>query len=295
MTEKSTDTASDRSSVARTERSAGLEAADFETIEVDSRDRVATIELNRPDRRNAISPRMASEISAALDLLENESQVRAIRLRGRGANFCSGGDLAPDPSQLDADRPQGSAAAVTLDVMNRVYGKMIRTLHGFPKPVVAEVRGIAAGAGANLAFACDFVYATPDARFSEIFVRRGLGLDCGGSWLLPRLVGLQRAKELAFFGDWVEAPRALEMGLVTEIFEDGLLSESVEARLATLASRPPIALAQIKQSLHRATSLSMAEALEIEAVAQAACSATEDMAEGVRAFIEKREPRFEGR
>lgn len=265
------------------------------TIEVSVHDRIATIELNRPDRRNAISPRMASEITLVLERLEGVAEIRALRLRGSGGNFCSGGDLAPDPSQLESDAPRGSAASTTLDIMNRVYGRTIRTLHDFPKPVVAEVDGIAAGAGANLAFACDLVYATPEARFCEIFVRRGLGLDCGGSWLLPRLIGLQRAKELAFFGDWLDAARAREIGLVTEIFPSETIEREVTERLATLASRAPIALAQIKQSLHRATTLSMSEALEVEAVAQAACSATEDMAEGVRAFMERREPRFEGR
>lgn len=263
------------------------------TLLVEIADSVARIELNRPERRNALSPTMAIELADTLQSLEADPAVRAVLLKGAGGHFCSGGDLAPE-GPGDA-HPGGSAASVTLDIMNRVYGRALRRLHHFPKPVLAQVEGVAAGAGANLAFACDLVYATPDARFCEIFVKRGLSLDCGGSWLLPRLIGLQRAKELAFFGDWIDAERAEDLGLVTGIFAAERIDAAVREKLSILASRPPIALQQIKQALHRASSLSMDEALEIEAVAQAACSATDDMAEGIRAFLEKREPRFEGR
>ncbi len=264
-----------------------------QTLNIEISDFVATVELNRPEKRNAISPTMAGELADKLATLEANSAVRVVLLRGAGGNFCSGGDLAPG-GEADT-RPSGSPASVTLDIMNRVYGRAIRRLHHFPKPVVALVEGVAAGAGANLALACDLVYATPEARFCEIFVRRGLSLDCGGSWLLPRLVGLQRAKELAFFGDWVDAETAAGLGLVTEVFAADRIETAVREKLMSLASRPPIALRLIKQSLNRASSLSMDQALEIEAVAQAACSATDDMLEGVRAFMEKREPRFEGR
>jgi len=228
-----------------------------------------------------------------LDDFEADGDVRAVLIRGAGGNFCSGGDLAPGPGP--EGRPAGSPASVTLDSMNRIYGRMTRTLHGHPKPVVALVEGVAAGAGANLALTCDLVYASTSARFCEIFVRRGLSLDCGGSWLLPRLIGMQRAKELAFFGDWISAETAKEYGLVNAIYEPSAIDAAVEAKLVALAERPPIALAQIKQSLHRASTLSMTEALEIEAVAQAACTSTEDTAEGMRAFMQKRSPRFTGR
>lgn len=263
------------------------------TLQVSKRDSIGRILLNRPEKRNAIDPGMARELADVLDDFEADSGVRAVLIRGAGGNFCSGGDLAPTPGP-EGRRP-GSPASVTLDVMNRVYGRAIRALHDHPKPVVALVEGVAAGAGANLAFACDLVYATPTARFCEIFVRRGLSLDCGGSWLLPRLVGLQRAKEIAFFGDWLPAETAREYGLVNALYEEAAIESAVDAKLAALAERAPIALAQIKQSLHRASALSMTEALQIEAVAQAACTATEDTAEGMRAFVEKRSPRFTGR
>jgi 2-(1,2-epoxy-1,2-dihydrophenyl)acetyl-CoA isomerase len=264
----------------------------FDTLRLDRDGPIARLTLARPKKRNAMSPTMAQEITQALRTLEEDPDVRVVSLRGDGGNFCSGGDLAPDGKA--APRPS-SPAVGTLDIMNRVYGETIRTLHRFPKPVVALVEGVAAGAGANLAFACDLVYAGPTARFCEIFVKRGIALDCGGSWLLPRLIGLQKAKELAFFGDWVSAEEACDIGLVTRVYAEDKLEAAFEERLATLATRAPIAIAQIKQSLHRATQVSMDEALEIEAVAQAMCTATEDSMEGFRAFLEKREPRFEGR
>lgn len=265
----------------------------FETIRVEKSEAIGRVLLDRPEKRNAISPTMADELSLALESLDADSEVRVVSLRGAEGHFCSGGDLAPD--RKGASTRQGSAASTTLDVMNRVYGRTIRTLHGLSKPVVAVVEGVAAGAGANLALACDLVYATPSARFSEIFVKRGLGLDCGGSWLLPRLVGLQRAKELAFFGDWIEASEAHALGLVSALYAEAELDRCVDERLQALASRPPIALQQIKQSLNRASSLTLAEALEVEAIAQAACTATDDFAEGMRAFMEKRTPSFHGR
>jgi 2-(1,2-epoxy-1,2-dihydrophenyl)acetyl-CoA isomerase len=264
----------------------------LETLRIEESDQIARIELARPEKRNAMNPAMAREIEATLRDLESKREIRAVLIRGADGHFCSGGDLAPDPG---APTPVGSIAANTLQFMNADYGHAILALHHFPKPVVALVEGTAAGAGASLAFACDLVYATPESRFCEIFVRRGLALDCGSSWLLPRLIGMQKAKELAFFGEWIEAPEAATLGLVNALFEAGEIEAAVDERLATLAARPPVALTQIKQSLHRSGSLTMAEALEMEAVAQAACAATEDCAEGLRAFVEKREPRFQGR
>ena len=265
----------------------------YETLEIDREGPLARVTLARPEKRIALNPTLASELAALLRALEPDDDVRVVAIRGSGGNFCSGGDLAPDGKR--SRRRSASPAVTTLDLMNRVYGDAIRTLHRFPKPIVAIVEGSAAGAGANLAFACDLVYAAKSARFSEIFVKRGLGLDCGGSWLLPRLIGLQRAKELAFFGDWISAEEARTLGLVTGIYEDAELEAATSERLATLAARAPIALQQIKQSLHRAMDLGMNETLEIEALAQATCASTEDATEGFMAFAEKREPRFQGR
>ncbi len=264
----------------------------LETLETEKTNAIGRIRLRRPEKRNAISPLMASELSQVLTDFESDPDVRVVSLRGAEGNFCSGGDLSPGGESPALD---GSPTSITLDLMNRVYGETIRRLHRFPKPVVAIVEGVAAGAGANLALACDLVYASPTARFCEIFIKRGIALDCGGSWLLPRLIGMQKAKELAFFGDWVSAEEARSIGLVNAVFESDVFEEAVEEKLRTLASRPPVALNQIKQSLHRASSVTMNEALEIEALAQATCTGTEDFAEGMRAFMEKREPKFKGR
>jgi len=263
----------------------------LDTLHLETSERIARIELRRPEKRNAISPTMAEELCEVLDDLEADPEVRVVSLRGAEGNFCSGGDLAPDGKSAARS---GSPSALTLDIMNRIYGRAIRTLHGFPKPVIALVEGVAVGAGANLALACDLVYASRTARFCEIFVKRGIALDCGGSWLLPRLIGLQKAKELAFFGDWVSAEEARSIGLVNAIFEPEELTDAVEEKLKALASRPPIAITQIKQGLHRAMSVTMTEALEIEALAQATCTGTEDFAEAMRAFMEKRDPAFKG-
>ncbi len=263
----------------------------LETLLVEKTNAIGRIELRRPAKRNAISPAMAAELSEVLAEFESDSEIRVVSMRGAEGNFCSGGDLAPDAKSA---APKGGATSTTLDLMNRVFGEAIRRLHGFPKPTVAIVEGVAAGAGANLALACDLVYASPTARFCEIFVKRGIALDCGGSWLLPRLIGMQKAKELAFFGDWVSAEHAQSIGLVNAIFETDLFEAAVEEKLQILATRAPIALTQIKQSLHRASAISMNEAIEIEALAQATCAATEDFAEGMRAFMEKRDPKFTG-
>ena len=245
---------------------------EFSRIAFAKKDGIVQITLNRPDRRNALSPRMAKELTQALRGIEGDREVRVVVLRGADGHFCSGGDLAPDDMPEDANPDLAPAS-----------------------PVVALVEGVAAGAGANLAFACDLVYAAQSARFSEIFVKRGISLDCGGSWLLPRLIGLQKAKELAFFGDFISADEAHNAGLVTQVYEDDSFESSAAERIATLATRAPVALTQIKQSLHRSMELGLSEALEIEAVSQAALTATEDAAEGMRAFMEKREPRFLGR
>jgi 2-(1,2-epoxy-1,2-dihydrophenyl)acetyl-CoA isomerase len=263
----------------------------LETLAIEKTHGVGRIQLQRPEKRNAISPTMASELTQVLTDFESDKDVRVVSVRGAGGNFCSGGDLAPDGKSATR---AGSPTSATLDLMNRVFGETVRRLHRFPKPVVAIVEGVAAGAGANLALACDLVYASPTARFCEIFVKRGLALDCGGSWLLPRLVGMQKAKELAFFGDWITAQEAESIGIVNAIFESDQLEESVEERLRTLATRAPVALTQIKQSFHRAASVTMNEALEIEALAQAMCTATDDFREGMLAFMEKREPEFTG-
>ncbi len=168
-------------------------------------------------------------------------------------------------------------------------------LHRIPKPVIAKVNGVAVGAGMNLALGCDLIIASDNARFSEIFARRGLSIDFGGSWLLPRLIGMHRAKELAFFADIISAKEAAELGLVNRVLPASQLDAFVADWADRLAAGPPLALSMTKRLLTNSFTTTMDEALEAEGLAQSVNTATEDTAEAIRAFLEKREPRFKGR
>ena len=168
-------------------------------------------------------------------------------------------------------------------------------MHRMPQPTIAKVRGVAVGAGCNLAFGCDLVVASETARFSEIFSRRGLSLDFGGSWVLPRRVGLHIAKELAFFGDIVDAAEAKELGLVNRVLPDADLDAFVAGWAARLVASPPIAIAQSKRMLNNSMNVTMEEALDDEGAAQTVNFGTKDTPEAIMAFMEKREPNFKGR
>jgi 2-(1,2-epoxy-1,2-dihydrophenyl)acetyl-CoA isomerase len=184
-------------------------------------------------------------------------------------------------------------AQPVLVVIRRIH-EMVLALQQVSKPVIARVNGVAAGAGLSLALACDLIVASERARFSAIFARRGLSLDCGGSWLLPRLVGLHRAKELALLADIYTAEQAERMGLVNRVVPHAELDAAVADWAERLAGGPPLALSMSKRLLNAGLDSSLAEALENEALAVAVNNATDDMKEAFRAFREKREPRFKG-
>lgn len=206
---------------------------------------------------------------------------RVLILTGAADTFCVGADLTePAPHHH-------------LLYMRRV-GDAALALHRLPKPTIAKVNGIAVGAGCNLALGCDLVVASEDARFSQIFARRGLSLDCGGSWLLPRLIGMHRAKELAFFADVISAKEALEIGLVNRVVPSPDLDRFVSDWAARLAAGPPLALSMTKKLLNNALATSMDQALEDEAHCASVNLASTDMAEAWRAFRTKREPQFRG-
>lgn len=263
----------------------------MDEIQVERAEGVATVTLNRPDRKNAITVPMFEEIGRLVTDLANDHSVRAVVLTGSGGNFSSGADLTSGGSDPNAPT---SASARSLGLIRDRIGPGILALHQLAKPTLAVVSGVAAGAGASVAFGCDLVYASEEARFSLIFVRRALALDCGASWLLPRLVGLQKAKELAFLGDWIEAPEARSLGLVTRTFPQEKLVDAAREMALRLAKQPPVALALIKQGLNTSHAQSFAQSLDLEAGAQGVCTSTDDFAEGMKAFIEKREPRFSG-
>jgi len=245
---------------------------------------VVTLTLNRPERKNAMNTAMFNELLTVFREVDVSSTDRVLVITGAGDAFCSGADLS--------DR--GSDPRHSLSRLHWV-ADIALALHRIPKPVIAKVNGVAVGAGMNLALACDLIVASDTARFSEIFARRGLSIDFGGSWLLPRLIGMHRAKELALFADIISAKEAAELGLVNRVLPSGELDAFVNDWANRLAAGPPIALALTKRLITNSFNVTMDEALEAEGMAQSVNTATEDTAEAIRAFLEKREPKFRGR
>jgi 2-(1,2-epoxy-1,2-dihydrophenyl)acetyl-CoA isomerase len=213
---------------------------------------------------------------------------RVMVLTGAGDAFCSGADLG------DAANVAGRPGDPYL-VQMRALGDVALRLHRLPKPTIAKVGGIAAGAGMSMALGCDLIVASDTARFSQIFSKRGLSVDFGASWLLPRLIGLHRAKELAFFADIIDARQAAEFGLVNKVVPGDQLDGVVTDWAERLAAGPPLALSMTKSMLNASFSLSMEQALEEESRSQAVNFGTEDTMEAIAAFSQKRDPQFKGR
>ncbi|MGH9029425.1 MAG: enoyl-CoA hydratase [Acidimicrobiales bacterium] len=259
-----------------------------ETILVKRDEGVVSVTLNRPERKNAANGLMWKELNEVFTEVAHGRDDRVLVITGAGGAFCSGADIA-DPSGVSGD-PQDPHL-----VRMRFLGEVMLALHEVPKPTVAKVRGIAAGAGLSLALGCDLVVASDNARFSEIFAKRGLSVDGGSSWLLPRLIGLHKAKELAYFADIVSAREAESLGLVNRVVPDDELDSFVDDWARRLAQGPPVAVSMTKKLLNDGLNLTMAQALENEARSQTVNFFTEDTAEAMRAFAEKREPRFKGR
>jgi enoyl-CoA hydratase/carnithine racemase len=257
----------------------------METLYVDrAPNGVVTLTLNRPEKKNAMNAAMFNELLAVFREIDASTTDRVLVITGAGDAFCSGADLGE----------RGSDPRHSLTRLHWV-ADIALALHRIPKPIIAKVNGVAVGAGMNLALACDLIVASETARFSEIFARRGLSIDFGGSWLLPRLIGMHRAKELAFLADIISAKEAAELGLVNRVLPPGELDAFVTDWADRLAAGPPIALSLTKRLLTNSFSVTMDEALEAEGMAQSVNTATEDTAEAIRAFMEKREPRFKGR
>jgi enoyl-CoA hydratase/carnithine racemase len=254
-------------------------------LEVERRDGVVTLTLNRPDTMNAITGQMWGGLEVVFDEVARNRDDRVLVVTGAGRAFCAGADL------VDAGLDRSSASR--LEHMRGV-GRSAAALRGIPKPTIAKVNGVAAGAGLNLALGCDLVIASDAARFSEIFVKRGLSIDYGGSWLLPRLVGLHKAKELAFLAEVIPAADAERIGIVNRVVAADVLDAAVDDLVAQLLKMAPVALSQTKRLLDQAFSATFAEAVEAEAVSQVLNLTTSDVQEAVRAFMQKRDPHFTG-
>jgi 2-(1,2-epoxy-1,2-dihydrophenyl)acetyl-CoA isomerase len=245
---------------------------------------IVTVTLNRPEKKNAINADMWDELLAVFREVDSNTDDRCLVITGAADAFCSGADLGGETQK----------AGHQLVWMHHIHNVAL-TLHRLPKPTIAKVNGVAAGAGLNLALGCDLIVASDRARFSEIFAKRGLSLDFGGSWLLPRLVGIHKAKELALFGDIIDAREAERIGLVNRVVAHDELDAFVADWAARLATGPPLALAMTKRLLADATTSSFADALEAESLAQTVNFGSEDTIEAIRAFLMKRTPAFKGR
>jgi 2-(1,2-epoxy-1,2-dihydrophenyl)acetyl-CoA isomerase len=255
-------------------------------LEIRDEGQIRWMVLDRPERRNAVPPDGWGQLAEEFARFEG-SEARVLVVTGAGGAFCSGADL--DPSATPGE------GVVARHQRMKLIGEAATRLHRLSKPTIAAVDGVAVGAGMNLALGCDVVLASTRARFAEIFVRRGLTVDFGGSWLLPRVVGIQRAKELALSGRMVGADEALRLGLCMEVVEPERLVERTREVASGFLEGAPVAQMLAKRCLDRSWELSFEQALAWEGQAQAICFQTEDVAEGIAAFLEKRTPRWQGR
>ncbi|MFC8505027.1 enoyl-CoA hydratase/isomerase family protein [Streptomyces sp. NPDC057411] len=251
---------------------------------------VSWIMLNRPEAMNAVTWDQRERIIALLADASADPDVRAVVITATGRGFCAGADLRGGPS-ASGDRVQGDVARMIRRGAQRFVGAVMDC----EKPVIAAVNGTAAGIGAHLAFACDLVLAAEQAKFVEVFVRRGIVPDGGGAYLLPRLVGPQRAKELMFFGDALPAAEARAMGLVNRVVPAEDLEKTAREWAERLAQGPTRALALTKQLVNASLDTDRASAFAAEAAAQEICMTTRDAQEGVAAFVERRTPTYGGR
>jgi 2-(1,2-epoxy-1,2-dihydrophenyl)acetyl-CoA isomerase len=247
---------------------------------------VARITLNRPDVLNSIHTAMSDEITDALDQATRKREIRAVLLTGAGRGFCAGQDL-------EEVRP-GAAVNDFAAHARRVYSPLVRGLRALEKPVVCAVNGVAAGAGANLALACDLVLAAEEATFVQVFAKIGLVPDTGGSFFLPRLVGLARATALAMLGERLTAREAVESGLIYRAYPAASLGEEASKLTLHLATQPTFGLGLTKRLLNAAWVNDLEAQLELEAECQGAAGRSADYAEGVAAFLAKRKPAFTG-
>ncbi|MCG6858645.1 MAG: 2-(1,2-epoxy-1,2-dihydrophenyl)acetyl-CoA isomerase PaaG [Salaquimonas sp.] len=259
-----------------------------ETLLVREEDGVLYITFNRPDRLNAFNAEMSEAFIAALKRAEARASARAVLITGAGRGFCAGQDLGDRDPRKMSEKPDLGAT------VEAYYNPTIRLIRGLEKPVICAVNGVAAGAGANIALACDIVLAAKSAKFIQAFARIGLVPDSGGTWSLARLLGEARAKGLALTAEPVDAPTAADWGLIWKAVDDEALQDEAEKLAKAMAAGPTKGLALTKKAIQAAATQSMDAQLDLERDFQREAGRTDDYAEGVAAFIDKRPPVFKG-
>jgi 2-(1,2-epoxy-1,2-dihydrophenyl)acetyl-CoA isomerase len=262
----------------------------YQCLLFEVKERIATLTLNRPERMNALGDTLREDLYDAVTKCAADPGVGVMVITGAGRGFCSGGDV-----KSMSDRDQSGQGMTTSEHLAPVRDRVVLAMRDCPKPIIAAVNGAAAGAGMNLALACDLRIASATARFSQAFVKRGLPPDWGGSWFLPRVVGTAKACELIFTGETIDAAEALRLGIVNAVFAPEALMNEAYALARKIAAGPPVALQLAKRAIYHNLETDLRAGLEFETFAQGVCKGTEDAKEGIKAFIEKRAPVFRGK